>query len=310
LFIIGNGFDLYHDIKSSYADFYEWLIKHNSSDFVKDMESMFPTLKDGKPLLWQDFEEAIGRGNPLKIHQDFFHGMDDGLFDKEIQNRVLKHIKPTLEEIPILLKEWAKSLLENVKEIRPIPGLIEVGWGSLFLTFNYTMLLENVYLVPEEQILHIHNSIEQEKPIITGHRQPISEDQEDSSSVNVEYSAKHIAKALNGLYKPVEFIIKEHRDFFDSLSNITNVIVFGFSISSIDRDYFNEVFHHVHDNAKWFFISKDEENREFHMKLVDGYNDFLKKEIGGSRYYRKMKQENCQYVIADNELKFTRISTV
>lgn len=66
---------------------------------------MFPELKDGKPLLWQDFETALGKGDTLKIHESFFQGINDGLYDVEIQKRVAERIKPTLDKIPRLLRE-------------------------------------------------------------------------------------------------------------------------------------------------------------------------------------------------------------
>ena len=40
LYIIGNGFDLYHGAESSYADFRKYLLHHNV-DVVKSLELFF-----------------------------------------------------------------------------------------------------------------------------------------------------------------------------------------------------------------------------------------------------------------------------
>ena len=47
LFIIGNGFDIAHDIKSCYKDYHDWLLQHDYHEFVAYMESMFPAIENG-----------------------------------------------------------------------------------------------------------------------------------------------------------------------------------------------------------------------------------------------------------------------
>lgn len=297
LFIIGNGFDLYHGLQSSYRDFHDWLIKYRYTDFVDHMELMFPSLKNGELLLWQDFEAALGSCEPTEIHQNFFQGVNDGLFDLEIQKRVSERIRPTLDKIPKLLQEWVEHL--PVSEIRIIPELETFGDRSLFLSFNYTLLLEKVYGVSPERILHIHNCIDNDRPLITGHRVYFDANNASCSDFNTMESVKRISSELNKLGKPVEKIIKEHQSFFESLGNITNVVVFGFSISKIDRLYFTEVFHHVHDDAHWFFVCKDEEAKRNYQQLVSGYNGSEKKKENGTRFTRKMMEERCRYIVID-----------
>lgn len=298
LFIIGNGIDLYHNLKSSYCDFHRWLMQYRYGDFVEYMETMFPTLKDGKPLLWQDFEEALGKGEPLKIHNDFFQGVDDGNYDEDIQDRVVERIKPTLDKIPKLLREWANTLpvadVQYRKELKPT-----INYRSLYLSFNYTMLLERVYGIPAERVLHVHHSLDDGKKLIIGHRFYYSEDDIFDANYNKEVSVIKIVKELNALNKPVESIINEHKSFFDKLGDIKNVIVFGFSISSIDRLYFEEVLHRVHDNAHWFFICKTTEVKQHYEGLVDYYNKSFQTAIGNEKYRQKMTKEHCQYILID-----------
>lgn len=300
LYIIGNGFDLFHGLKTSYNDFHDWLIMHNYHDFVDYMEILFPELKNSKPLLWQDFETALEKGDPLKIHESFFQGIDNGLFDVRIQKRVAERIKPTLDKIPKILREWAESL--PLKDVKRMSGADVMNDESKYLSFNYTLLLERIYLINPERILHIHNSLNDENDdFITGHHTLYAGNEMDRIEFNVLESTKRIAEELNALKKPVDNIIKQHQAFFDSLSTITNIIVWGFSISQIDRLYFTEVFHHVHDNAHWFFICKDEDAKRKFERLVDQYNKIQEKIVNDRPYTKKMMKEHCQYILVNNK---------
>lgn len=294
LYFIGNGFDLFHNLKTHYCDFHDWLIKYHYDDFVKVMERIFPALQNGEYLLWKDFEEALKSADILNVHYDFFQGNDDGWFDVDVQNRVIKRIKNYLDKIPYLLKQWIKSIIIN-----DVPQLLDLSTDSLYLSFNYTLLLETIYFIPSDHILHIHNSIEVEEPPITGHRSGYDKDGITINNINIEKSTQNIANELNRLRKPVETIIKRNRSFFDSLTNISNIVVFGHSLSEIDRLYFTEVFHHVKDDAKWYFVVIDEESKNHTDVIVREYNESLKKRIGGCQYRYKMKNENCSFILCN-----------
>lgn len=292
LFIIGNGFDLYHGLKTSYKDFHDWLLKYGYEDFVQSMEKAFPELYENAPLLWKDFEKALGLCDPKKIHKDFFQGVNDGWYDKGIQKRVAERIEPILNRISELLRSWIEHTTKNVLLDNCQP--FELSDESLYLSFNYTMLLENVYGI--HRILHIHNKIEDAEPLITGHNSGFCEDKCECDDINEEYSMKNIARVLNRLRKPVDTIIDNHQSFFNSLGNITQVVVFGSSLSEIDRPYFTEVLHHVHDDAKWHFICHDEQAQTHYKHIVESYNNSLKNRIDAFEYRKKMTLANCDYI--------------
>lgn len=56
LIILGNGFDLAHDIKSSYWDFREWLYKNGNTKLVNMMDVFFSNERD----VWSGIEQALG----------------------------------------------------------------------------------------------------------------------------------------------------------------------------------------------------------------------------------------------------------
>lgn len=298
LFIIGNGFDLFHNMKTSYWDFHAWLLSHNyADDFVYTMERLFPTMKDGEHLLWKDFEKALGEYIPKEAHDSFSQGVDDGLYDKEFQESAVKRIRPELARIPNLLRQWLKSL--------PISGVsqrLDLNKESIYMSFNYTMVLESVYYIPASKILHIHNSIEDSAPLITGHNKGLIIDDSDYGNANIEESLKLIAQEVGKLKKPVQELINKHQTFFTSLKDITHIVLFGQSLSSIDIPYFREVLNHVHDDAKWYFIVYDDIARERYETIVNHYNALFNDHhiYGQSIYRNKMKPENCKYIYSTN----------
>ena len=291
LYFIGNGFDRFHNLKTRYSDFRDWLINYRYNDFVDAMEKMFPALQNGDYLLWKDFEQALTSADILNVHNDFFQGEDDGEFDVDVQNRVVERIKRYLDKIPYLLRQWMLSI-----KINNVPQLLDLNMQSFYLSFNYTLLLENIYCIPTDHILHIHNSLQVEEPLITGHASGYDKDGVPTNNINIEKSTQYIAIELNKLRKPVDNIINRNRTFFDSLGTINNIVVFGHSLSFIDRLYFTEVFHHVKDGAKWYFVVIDEEAKKNVEIIVNGYNELLTKQIGGYQYRNKMKIENCSYL--------------
>ena len=56
LYILGTGFDLAHEIHSSYAHFKEWLIKEGYNEHVQTLERHFCF----ECVNWSDYETALG----------------------------------------------------------------------------------------------------------------------------------------------------------------------------------------------------------------------------------------------------------
>ena len=205
LYFIGNGFDRFHNLKTRYSDFRDWLIKYRYDDFVDAMEKIFPELENGDYLLWKDFEQALTSANLLNVHNDFFQGEDDGQYDVDVQNRVVERIKRYLDQIPYLLRKWMMSI-----KIYNVPQLLDLSTQSYYLSFNYTLLLEYNYCIPTDHILHIHNSIQVEEPLITGHASGYDKNGVSTNNINIEKSTQYIAIELNKLRKPVDNIINRN----------------------------------------------------------------------------------------------------
>lgn len=249
LFIIGNGFDAAHGIQSSYKAFHDWLIAYRYSDDVDYLEKLFPKTVGNTNLLWKEFEEAIGQYDAEKIHNEFYQGIDKGLFDKYSQEKVVRRISPFIKNIPNYMKEWAENMNGIYYFDKAFDGL---KLDYKYLTFNYTLVLENRYNIPKNNVCHIHGSIEDDK-IIVGHNNRKDPTREYDDKTNRELSKRNIVELMNTNVKPVNELIKNNQYFFNSLCDVTRVVVVGHSLSVIDMPYFREVANKVSRDCVWHF---------------------------------------------------------
>ena len=190
LFIIGNGFDMHHGAESSYAHFRDYLLHHNVN-VVKSLEFFFgprslrntveryseyrwytedfkhlrikaPETKWAKAFLWKDFERYLSLLNREKLfdmlewslpktnHQMQHFNYDN--YQKAIDN-ILKRINLCTFEMRYQFHKWIKTL-HYAKGYKKKALVIDSN--ALFLNFNYTTFLEDVYGVPYTNIKYIH----------------------------------------------------------------------------------------------------------------------------------------------------------
>ena len=61
LYIIGNGFDLHHGLRTSYANFRDDYIKKKSSVLWNDLLDIYGDTPQNDNLWWKDFENMLGK---------------------------------------------------------------------------------------------------------------------------------------------------------------------------------------------------------------------------------------------------------
>ncbi|MBP3834527.1 MAG: bacteriophage abortive infection AbiH family protein [Prevotella sp.] len=245
LYIIGNGFDLYHGIPTSYKDFYCWLNCHGHKDFVKKMETTFPKIEGDTNLLWKDFETALGEYDEEEIYNKLTEKRDQN-WDDAIPKDVEQEMNMLVSQVYSLLKEWVKYI-----DIEEVGSLLKLPKESQYFTFNYTMTLERVYGIPPENILHIHNSIGNGDKLIVGHANEQRKEM-DEPNFYKEKGKENIILQMNRLAKHVSQIKMKHIDYFKSLVGIKRIVVLGHSYSEIDIQYFGAI-NEIARDAHWHF---------------------------------------------------------
>lgn len=264
LYIIGNGFDLGHDIPTKYSDFLNFLLEEYPQLF--GIITAYLTEDD----LWTNFEEALGLINVndiLKSEEDEAKTEED---EPEHQfSLVTDRIDWNCKYIEENLKEKFKEWIEQI-EISQSTGTSKVHHldkKATYLTFNYTNTLEEIYKIPSTQILHIHGDTSD--PIF-GHNTSLCKSYTDEPWIISDEAEDNVKSLFDANKKPVLEILNNNNDFFMGLSTVTEVKIMGHSLNDIDMPYIEEIAKNVSPQAIWrvsFF--KKTERRDFKKKLKD-----------------------------------------
>ena len=248
LYIIGNGFDIAHGIPCRYSDF-----RRYCEDNMSEMYEKLNRYYDGGDKLWSDFESELPNLNKdalfdwMSINNRNWNQNWKGNygFIDEVRNEV-----DYIEWLKSAFTEWIQSIsLEKVH--RKYDILVK---DSLFVTFNYTLTLENVYHIPAYQILHIHGMAVGEFPkLVVGHNMPDTEVDYIFSSENdfEEEACKEVATLIKSWHKDTAGIIANYEGIFSQLSNVKDVYVLGHSMSEVDLPYFEKIKQNLPLSAKW-----------------------------------------------------------
>lgn len=291
LFIIGNGFDISHNIPCKYSHFYEYL-EDNRTDILDIMEKFYYVDNDSD--LWSDFEkgleeninydslsEIIGENVPYFGSDDFRDGdwYNAQIYVEQESDELLENIRSGFEE-------WIESL-----DIEKVTKKYKIDSSARFITFNYTDVLEQIYKISNLNVLHIHNRVGED--LIFGHGKKVenfnvkealygdenahlSIDEDGNIESNESGHEKFAEDAVCAFYdkmrKHSEEVIQNHSDFFDNLSEINDVFVLGHSYNEIDFPYFKKISESINIISNWnlfYFSDKDKNSAEKIMTAIN-----------------------------------------
>jgi hypothetical protein len=291
LFIIGNGFDISHNIPCKYSHFYEYL-EENRTDILDIMEKFYYIDNDSD--LWSDFEksleesinydslsEIIGENVPDFGSDDF---RDRDWYDAQIY--VEQECDELLENIRSGFEEWIESL-----EIEKVTKKYKIDSSARYITFNYTDVLEQIYKISNLNVLHIHNRVGEE--LIFGHGKKVenfnvkealygdenahlSVDEYGNIESNEAGHEKFAEDAVCAFYdkmrKHSEEVIQNHSDFFDNLSEINEVFVLGHSYNEIDFPYFKKISESINNMSNWYLFYFSDKDKNCAEKIITAIN--------------------------------------
>ena len=140
LYIIGNGFDLAHGIKSSYWNFREWLVL-NKYNLVGMMDIFFSNQRD----VWSSIEQALGEYDEGSILDycrpdeefDYEHSLSSSA---RVEDSPMAIFRPVLEEFRQAFRDWVNSI-----EISGIEKVYKLNPDSLYLSFNVPHIIHFLY---------------------------------------------------------------------------------------------------------------------------------------------------------------------
>jgi len=272
LYIIGNGFDLHHGLKTSYLNFRDDYVKKKCSILWNDLLDIYGSAPQNDNLWWKDFENMLGKVDYESLSQS---RNGDALGFIKVRNLMKGKLPP-------LFGSWIKTVDRQIV-LNKIILMDEFDANALFFTFNYTLLLEKAYHVKEENVWHIHGTIKHPDDIVVGHDADAGqlvkytqEYNEDQLRISTSYADNINQEALNGA-KKVRNRIYLQEDMFYQYSNIRHYVSMGFSFNDIDMPYIEKMWsvNRQKEDADWtlYWYSSGEDNL-MKKKLIElGVNE-------------------------------------
>jgi hypothetical protein len=271
LFIIGNGFDVYHGINSRYHDFRKYL-ESRDRDLCEKLKEYF-----NYDNLWSDFEQSLADFDSyylIENAEDFLvpYSADkwSDAYHHDYQNEISEVVEALSHTLKSRFTSWVLQLENPSSANRKRLSYIDAS--ALFLTFNYTQTLQRIYAIPDKNVLHIHGKAEDElSNLILGHAWKPSDRVALSGHVDLDVEDPRVTegnqmidKYFKLTYKPTSKIIKNNTSFFQSLTSVEEIYVLGHSIAKVDIEYFRQIMISINlKSTKWHVshYGKDELNR-------------------------------------------------
>lgn len=283
VFIIGNGFDIEHKLKTSYWDFRSFL-ERRYPDFLYSFEinyDIYPGFSEDEKrrLLWNEFESNLDNIIEDVIIEDatsIVMGLEGG--DVGIEDTLYYYFSKEFDYINKLsyyLKLWIRSI--RIRDLQVRTTMINPESNDMYVTFNYTSVLQNIYKIKENKIVHIHGSLRERdgNPII-GHGnytkiEKIKEIQEEADELFDEKKVS-ISRAIRDYYVSTYKNVGLYMHRLDALKNqnIEEIIVIGHSLSGVDMPYFTRINYYAENKAKWKVYYHERENKnQMYKNLIE-----------------------------------------
>lgn len=262
LFIIGNGFDLLHEYNTKYLDFKKYLDKERIEIGSFYLSDIFNETSEDE---WNNFEELLedydfvhwGASYTENIYidddkeQDRNMSFNNGLNDSfhKISNFLPQKIKKELcffigkaTQYKATQKEWIGKLFTE---------------ENLFINFNYSFSLENIYNISKSKICHIHGTIFNEDEIILGHGNTNLKEDIEAEEFDLAYPEKKLVN-LNVKFKKNYQLHKLNNFLKDK--ELKEIVIIGHSCGDVDYKYF-EAMNKKYPLSKWTFYYYNEETK-------------------------------------------------
>lgn len=286
IYLIGNGFDLAHGLPTRFDPDFKNIAQKYEQDKFWDL---YQSREDD---IWSDFENLLGCPNFNNLEEIFSAYGPDYLSDRESDRDSISYqvdLNGNLRDSLLEFVDQAEKFLHNIQVKDFIKRILDPD--GYYITFNYTHVLEELYDITWDQVLHIHGEAGKDN-LELGYpegnftpekysydargkgRGPYVETEIENYIEDIEdYNVK---KAYSKLVEKCESFKKKNKlellkDFLDkNQCKIEEIIVYGHSCA-IDFDYFNYL-NTRYFNAFWKFYVRGEEQEHNVRNLIREYN--------------------------------------
>ena len=312
LIIIGNGFDIWQGIQTSYSDFEKYYHEH-LGQILKALH-MKPVLVQSpdKPDRWVSAVEML-YGDPFEardLDSDFWNTFEASLdkIDTERVNLYYGKSRSNLRDLHRNARDAIRILKRAFAEWITSKEIGEGDSGFFFpencmvINFNYTDTVEKRFGVRPERDYHIHGEASDPESIIVGH------------ASHPEYpfaQLKRIGGRFEGLYYIEEVLYETDKHVDDNfrmmagalamrgvaISDIKKVFVLGHSLGDADFGYFRHLASALNEETEDPFAGTAEWVKEYLQSVDIGSMDFdyLNMQYAIHRGVRSMGKSIMEY---------------
>ena len=317
LYICGNGFDIHNGFETKYISYRNYFDKYpfdsHYIDIVKHIENC-PYIEFQSANSWSDAEKNL-KIDYRKYFNDYCElynkpRVKPGSFKFEKSNKPdgMKFLNDIYSFTGECFYYWLKHTYDKHLKINtPYPkdlSYLKNNCNDIFITFNYTTTLEDIYKIPSDNILYIHGCIKnineenlcinyidsygskvrEIKSALVRDLQFGSADNNPDKIIqelqtfdikpnNCMFSCKNIIDKIitycKWSYKDIPNNYKKINNFVEN-KHIEEIIIIGHSIMGIDNPYYSNVFVPRFKNCKWtFYYYKDKKNID---KFIEKYS--------------------------------------
>jgi hypothetical protein len=306
ILVIGNGFDLYHELKTKYIDFVKFTKKDlelSRTPFIKCFQ-MMADANDG----WIDCEDTIHgiiklfdkilneicdtkktyfstkklskeSMEIIKVFEHYFIKRDTMYSSMQItaefingfnefdKRKFLDSLKRDLDDTIRALWHYLKFDLEQAEEIK-LSEQIKNIQPSYVINFNYTNTVSELYKVEEENIFYIHGNLKDEsKNMVFG----IPDDKEE----NLDFV--YFKKYFQRIQKKTGVVERSRFHANESERIPVNLHFFGHSLGLTDSDVIREITEMSDKMTIYYLDQSDYESKVINLLHIFGKKDGVEK---------------------------------
>lgn len=261
LIIVGNGFDLANNFKTSYKDFvqnklFTTLVPKNAlakhiQDIVQiqkwvDLEM---ELANYSNTLWEQYKHHIPKSINVLFEKEF-NEIRDALFHYILEVQQASISNPSLEH---LIQDWLNELCEDKR--------------AYILCFNYNMVDYRFFSKDTAYQQHF----------VGGNPNQVH----GIASPNKGNRIVLGVDKTNIQCKEHSFIIKEYNEntndngYFESIGSVSKIIIFGCSLGNTDYRYFKPLFTDVSGKTFNIYCHGENEYRTIKQNIQSYSNDYM-----------------------------------
>lgn len=278
LYLIGNGFDMHHELACGYSDFHNWL-RENNPMLENRLFQIYDFHNNGSNGvdLWSSLENNLGKISveailegyvyaPMMLFITYTNGKKSAINMDDFTESV-GEIGLTLKRLYNGLQEEFTNWILQLDNPDTSQKVKINKDNAKFISFNYTQTLERVYSVSPSNILYIHGCAAKNDNLVFGHnmtRDKLLENWENNYCKEELVALINAADEMSILYKDVYQEIEKNGSFWQTIKKVKTIHVWGLSLSEVDTPYIKHINSMVnHDNTQWEFswFSESDKNR-------------------------------------------------